>query len=162
MLSYNWPRYFKAYLRENELETGALKIAITFLSIWLAKRHETPPWRNIRNFQHFSSTKEQNLQKKFTLSHLRAWNNVHTDMFYNLQKDWLANCLSGSLQFAVVRFAIHRLTFSNHSPVWNCHDVSRRFSKFLCGSANVSKLRCIVRQKTVLTSNGFCDIDIFQ
>ena len=98
---------------------------------YLTCKVKKPPWWDIRNFQHFSSTKEQNLQKKLTLSHLWAWNNVHTDMFYNLPKDWLANCLSGSLQFAVVRFAIHRLTFSNHSPVWNCHDVFQKIFEIL-------------------------------
>ena len=65
---------------------------------YLTCKVKKPPRINMRNLQNFSSTKEQNLQNKFTLSHFRNWNNVYTDAFHNSQMGWLANCLAGSLQ----------------------------------------------------------------
>ena len=65
---------------------------------YLTCKVKKPPRINMRNLQNFSSTKEQNLQNKFTLSHFRTWNNVYTDAFHNSQMGWLANCLAGSLQ----------------------------------------------------------------
>ena len=66
----------------------------------LACNVQKPQWKNMRNFQDFSFTKEQNLWNKFTLSHFvkHSRNNVYTDIFHNSQMEWHSHFLSGSLQ----------------------------------------------------------------
>ena len=118
-------------------------------------------WRNMRKFQRFSSTKEQQLQNIFTLSHLSTWKNVNNDIFQNSQTDWLANCLAGSLQLAntSIRNSQSRIFTLLHGIIIM---FSRSFSKFLFSSTNFLKLRCHIRGKTVLYHNGYCYLDIFQ
>ena len=84
----------------------------------------------------------------FTSSHLRNWNNVQTDINDDSRTAWVANCFSCNLY-------THVIAFKNHSLAW-------KFPKFLCSSADVSKLRRKFREKTVLIRNGNCYLGMFQ
>ena len=153
---YIWPCYFKYWRKW--AGTRCSKNSCNILE-HLTCKVKKPPWRNMENFQNFSSTKEQNLQNKFTLPHLWTWNNVYTDIFYNLQMDWLTNCSSGSSQLS-----LFNLQFTG-SHFWitlllGIIMFSRRSSKFYV--AVLLFQNWCNRQKTVLTSNGYSHLNIFQ
>ena len=101
-----------------------------------------PSWRNMRNFSIFNLLKNK-IFKINLLCHICELETMCTLMYFTFTTLWKINSqifYQVACNSQVARFTIHSLAFSNHSPTQN-------FSKLLCSSANVSKLRCNTGRK---------------
>ena len=107
-------------------------------------------WRKIRNFQHFLPSFQD-------LKQYAGWYNsqLADGLTYNML-GWkqIARKLFEP-EFTGLQFWIAFL----HKIIVT---FSRRFPKFLCCSANISKLGYTIGKKIVLISPGYCYRDIFQ